>query len=94
MNKYEAMVIIKSDLSEDDKKAILSQTGEVINKNGGHVLTTNIWAEKKKLYFSIKKHAEGTYVLVTFEADPQAIVKIRHAYNLNEFILRVLITRL
>jgi small subunit ribosomal protein S6 len=93
MNKYEAMFIIKPDSPDADKKALFSQIAEAITKNSGNLSAANIWSEKRKLYFSIKKHREGVYYLVNFTAPAEAIEKIRHVYKLNENILRVLITR-
>ncbi len=93
MNKYETMFIIKPDLAEADRKDLFVQIGEVITKNNGSVSAANIWSEKRKLYFSIKKYREGVYYLLSFTAPPEAIEKIRHAYKLNDNILRVLITR-
>ena len=94
MNKYEAMFIIKPDLSEDERKALYSQISDTVSKNSGAVTNTSVWAERRKLYFPIKKCKEGTYYLAAFDLDPAAVTKIRHAYNLNENILRVLISKL
>ncbi|MBI4972369.1 MAG: 30S ribosomal protein S6 [Candidatus Omnitrophica bacterium] len=93
MNKYEAMFIIRPDLSEEDKENLFTQIKDTITKNNGNILNADIWAEKRKLYFAIKRCREGIYYLVNFTASPQAISQIRHAYKLNENILRVLITR-
>ncbi|MFH1441914.1 MAG: 30S ribosomal protein S6 [Candidatus Omnitrophota bacterium] len=92
MRKYEAMFIIKPDLSENDKKSVLSQINEAIVKNDGNVSSANIWAEKKKLTFVIKKFHEGTYYLVNFTSGGDAIAKLNNIFKLNENILRVLIT--
>jgi ribosomal protein S6 len=86
------MFILKSDLSESDKKAVCTQINETIIKHGGDVSQSSVWAERRKFYFPIKKAREGTYYLVNFSIDPAAIDKIRHAYNLNENILRMLIS--
>jgi len=93
VNKYEAMFIVKPDLSEDKKKALFDQINEAVTKNNGSLASASAWAEKKKLYFPIKKYREGTYYLINFNAPPEAIKDMRHTYNLNENILRVLITR-
>lgn len=92
MKKYEAMVIIKPDLSEELKKNLCNQINDVVTKSGGVVTQTSIWAEKKKLFFPMKKHREGTFYLLNFNLAPEGIAKIRHTYTLNEDILRVLIT--
>lgn len=93
MNKYEAMFIIKPDLSEDEKKALYNQINEAVVKDNGTVSQANVWAEKRKLCYPIKKYQDGTYYLMDFNAEQEAIAKLRHAYKLSEYILRVLITK-
>ncbi|MGA2775614.1 MAG: 30S ribosomal protein S6 [Candidatus Omnitrophota bacterium] len=94
MNKYEAMFIIKPELSEEEKKALFSQITEAISKHGGEVSSAAIWSEKRKFFFPIKKYLEGVYYLMAFTLPPLAVKDIRHAYNLNENILRALISKL
>ncbi len=93
MNKYEAMFIVKPDLSEEDKKTTFSQMHDVITKNKGTVSEGAVWAERRKLCFPIKKYQEGVYYLMTFDAPPESITEIKYLYRVNESILRVLITR-
>ncbi len=92
MNKYEAMFIIKPDLSEEERKALFSQINEAVSKNNGSVSQGSVWSEKRKLCSPIKKYREGLYFLMDFSIPPQAIKEIRRAYKLNENILRVLIS--
>jgi small subunit ribosomal protein S6 len=93
MNKYEAMFIIKPDLSEDEKKALFAGIQETVVKNSGQVTTAAVWAEKRKLAFPIKKQQEGVYYLANFTAPSEAVTKLKYAFKLNEQILRVLILR-
>ena len=93
MNKYEAMFIVKPELSEEEKKNLFSQIADIIVKNNGKILDGNIWSEKKKLCFRIGKYQEGTYYLVNFNLEASAITKIKYAFKLNENILRVMILR-
>jgi small subunit ribosomal protein S6 len=92
--KYEAMFIVKSDLSEEEKKNLFSQIHDVVTKNNGSISGGSLWSDKRELYFPIKKYREGVYYLLNFEAVPLSITDIRHAYHLNENILRVLITKI
>lgn len=94
MNKYEAMVIIKPDLSDEDKKALFKQIDDAVIKNSGQISQSGIWAERRKLYFPIKKFMEGIYYLVAFVAPAGAIKEVGNTYKLNENILRVLFTRM
>ena len=93
MNKYEAMFILKPDLSEEEKKTLLGQITDAVVKRQGTVLQASVWADRKKLFFPLKRFMEGVYYLMNFSASPSSISEIRQAYRLNESILRVLITR-
>lgn len=92
MKKYEAMFIIKPDLSEADRKSLITQISDAVTKNSGTVSHADIWSEKRKLWFPINKHHEGVYVLMNFTIAPSAIAKLKQIYKLNESILRLLIT--
>ena len=94
MNKYEAMVIVKPDLSDEDKKTLFKQIDDAVTKNGGAITQSGVWAERRKLYFPIKKFMEGVYYLAAFSAPSEAVKEIRNTYKLNENILRVLFTRM
>jgi len=94
MNKYEALIIVKPDLSEETRKNLFQQIDEAITKHGGVISQSGLWSERKKLFFPIKKYLEGVYYLALFSIAPLAIKDIRHTYNLNEDILRVLFTKL
>ncbi|MBP9855180.1 MAG: 30S ribosomal protein S6 [Candidatus Omnitrophica bacterium] len=89
--KYELMLILDAHLSKDDKDAIIKSVNDVINKSGGKVINTQVWFEKQKFTFEIKKKSEGTYYLINFAAEKPAIAKIRAYLRLNEKILRSLI---
>jgi small subunit ribosomal protein S6 len=93
MNKYEAMFIIKPDITEEDRKALFVQIQEAVAKNNGQITNAAIWSEKRKLIFPIKKQQEGIYYLVNFDAPSEAITKLKYTFKLNEQILRVLILR-
>lgn len=94
MKKYEAMLIVKPDLSDAEKKDLFNQINDAVVKNNGNVASASIWAEKRKLCYPIKKYREGIYYLMNFSAPPELITKMNHAYKLNENILRVLITKI
>jgi len=94
MNKYEAMVIVKPDLSDEEKKQLFKQIDDAVTKSSGQITQSGIWAERRKFYFPINKFGEGIYYLVAFSAPSKAIKEIRGVYRINENILRVLFTRM
>lgn len=93
MVKYEAMLILRPNLNEEQKKELHNQLGEAITKNNGQIINANVWSQEKKLSYPIKKFQEGTYYLTIFKADPGAIQKIKQIYKLNEHIIRFLLTK-
>lgn len=68
------------------KKAV---TG-VFGKHGGNVLSARRWDERR-LAYPIKGQNRGTYLLVYFSADTQAVAGIRRDLQFNESVLRSLL---
>jgi len=93
MQNYEAMFIVKPELNDNDKKTLFSQINDSVLKNNGTVAQASIWAERRKLFFPIRKYNEGVYYLMNFSISTDMITKLRGIYKLNENILRVLVTR-
>ena len=93
MNRYEAMFLVDAGLEKKSIEAAFNQIKEPIIKNKGEIESSRVWAEKRRLAYSIKKKQEATYYLVNFKLKTDAIDKIKQVYRLNESILRVLIIR-
>lgn len=102
MNAYEAMILVRPDLSEDEKKSLFDKINQAISSKEGKVQNAEIWANKKKLSFnisstltsgSLKRYNEALYYLVKFSLNPTEITKLRRDFKLNDAIIRVLIIR-
>ena len=94
MNNYEAMFLIDIKSDQNSTEEVFNQIKEPIVKKGGNIVSSHIWAEKRKLYYPIKKRQEAMYYLVNFKLDPDSVTNIRQTYRLNENILRVLIIKI
>ncbi len=92
---YEAMIIIKPDLPDTQKSSVFDQITQTITKNNGKIVSAEVWQEKRRFTFRIKKFDEGLYYLVKFNIEPDGVSKLRDAYKLNENILRsvILVTK-
>ncbi|MDO8581091.1 MAG: 30S ribosomal protein S6 [Candidatus Omnitrophota bacterium] len=93
LNKYELVMILDAKLTADEKQGILNEALDALQKAGGEAINNQIWFEKQRLTFSIKKRNEGTYYMVNFDAPGEAIEKVKPALTLNENILRFAIMR-
>ena len=100
MKKYEAMFIIKPDLKEEEKTAVMKNIKEQVTKQQGNISQDQVWADKRKLAYDLfpiggqARFKEAMYYLLHFESDPSAIVSLKNNYSLNESILRYLILKL
>ena len=88
MDKYELIVIVNAQLNQDEKDSISKQTTDYVSKSGGKIINTQMWLDKYKLSFPIKKCPEGTYYLTNFEAQRPLIANLRESLRLNEKVLR------
>ena len=90
--KYELMIIVDANLSNSEKEAIFKETTDIISNEQGKIINSQVWLEKHKFTFPIKKKNEGTYYLIKFEGTGQENEKISLALRLSEKILRYVIT--
>ena len=93
MNKYELMNIVNAQLTTEEKDSIYKQTTDCVIKGGGKIINAQVWLDKHRLAFTIKKCTEATFYLVNFEAASSALQNIRELLRLNENILRSLIVK-
>ncbi len=102
MNMYEAMILIRPDLSEEERSLLFDKVREAISKKGGQIEMSDIWAEKKKLTFDIsstltsggvRRYNEALFYLVNFTIDSEAVTQLRGEFKLNDAIIRVLIVK-
>ena len=55
VRKYELVVIVDAKLTNEVKEAVRKEVTDAINKHGGKVINSQVWLEKHKLTFQIKK---------------------------------------
>lgn len=93
MDKYELAVVIDAALPQEQKESIVKETSEAISKAGGKVINSQVWIEKHKLSFRLKKCWEATYYLVNLESPRSAILPLQKVLGVNERILRFLLMK-
>ena len=91
MNKYESIIIINPNLTEEAIKALETKFTGLINENGKVESVENMG--KKKLAYEIKKNTEATYMLFNFEAKPESIAELERNYRIMDDILKFIVVR-
>lgn len=93
MRKYEAMAIVRPDLSDADVQKLADRYKAVIEEQGGTVESAAKW-EKRKLAYEINDFKEGNYVLFHFEAEAKVPQELGRQLRINDDVIRHRIFRL
>jgi small subunit ribosomal protein S6 len=89
---YECLFLLDSNRYARDPHGIPNQINEMIQRVGGEILVSRLWAEQK-LAYTIKGHKKGVYWLAYFRCDSVKLGALNRACQLNENILRHLTLR-
>ncbi len=92
LRAYETLVIIDPRPTDEEVAAVLVQLGELIKGLGAEVTNVENWG-KRRLAYDIRKQREGTYGVLTTNAEPAMIKEFERQLRLNEKVLRFLSTR-
>ena len=85
--KYEALYIVKPDLSDADVQKIADRFKGVVETNGGTVESAGKW-EKRKLAYEINGLKEGNYILMFFEAPPRVPAELSRLLGISDDVVR------
>lgn len=92
--KYEITYIIKPDVDDEAKKAIIDKYTKVITDNGGEMVEAKDWG-KRRFAYEIEKYREGSYYIMTFTAeDAAAVNEFARLSKIDDSVLRSMIVKL
>ncbi|MEK4427580.1 30S ribosomal protein S6 [Solibacillus sp. FSL K6-1523] len=92
MRKYELMYIIRPNIEEDAKKALVERFNEILTSNGAEIVEAKDWG-KRRLAYEINDLREGFYQIVKVNADSVAINEYIRLANISEDIIRHIAVR-
>ncbi len=87
MKKYEVMYIIRPNVDEEGRKAVIEEINEVFTKNASTVTEVKEWG-LRELAYEIDGETKGYYVLVNVEATTEAVKEFERKANIEEKIIR------
>ena len=90
MNSYEVLYIVKPDMEEEARAALISKFSELVTHNGGEVENVDEWGSRK-LAYAINYITEGYYVLMNFKAKSDFPAELDRLMRINENIMRNMI---
>lgn len=90
---YEITYIIKPDIAEEDKKALIERFDKVLKDNGAEVVDSKDW-QKRSFAYEIGGYNEGTYHIINVKVSEQtAINEFDRLAKIDDSILRHMIIR-
>ncbi len=91
-NKYEALLIFKSNFENEGLDGVLTKVESDFKNNHAKIFRIDK-VGRKKLAYEIQKSREGLIAVVGFEAEGASIKPLTAILNLNEELIRVVILR-
>ncbi|MDE5896806.1 MAG: 30S ribosomal protein S6 [Clostridia bacterium] len=92
MQKYEMLILLKSDLEEEAREAELKKYADIVVSHGGAVESTDKWGVKKTAY-PIAFKQDAFFALMTFVANGDAVKEIDRVAGISSDVLRRVITK-
>ncbi len=92
MQKYEMLMLLKSDLEDEAKEAELKKYTDIVASMGGNVESVDKWGVKK-LAYPIQYKTEAFFVLMTFVADGAVVKELDRVAGISADLLRRVITK-
>ena len=92
--KYEILYIVRPNIDEDAKTALVERFDTILTENGATIFESKDW-EKRRLAYEINDFREGLYRIITLEADTDsaATSEFDRLSKINDDILRHMITK-
>lgn len=87
MKKYEVMYIIRPNVIEENRKALIEEVNQVFNANASTVDKVSEWGIKD-LAYEIQGEKKGYYVLLNVSATSEAVKEFERVANIKENIIR------
>lgn len=90
---YELMVIIDSDVNENDVQKVIPRTEGLITDEGGRIASTDNWGRRRFAY-EINHKAEGNYVVWEIVTESAGLPNTERQLRLADDIVRHKLFRL
>lgn len=87
MKKYEVMYIIRPELEEEARKALMAEMNQAFEANESSVEKVIEWGIRD-LAYEISKCRKGYYVLLNVNATTEAVNEFNRLANIKENVIR------
>ncbi len=93
MRRYETIVIVDSDVSENDRTSLLARIKEIIPQQEGVLIKEDLWGTKK-LAYEIKKKPRGYYARYDYCGMGPLVDELERFFRIDDRVLKYLTVQL
>lgn len=93
MHRYETLIVLTSGLPEAQVRETTDRARRLIESMGGEIEEIDDWGTRDLAYL-IENHSQGNYILITYRAQPAAVVEFERTLKLADEVLRFISLRL
>ena len=92
--KYEIMYIIRPNIDEEAKTALIERFDAILKDNGAEVIESKDW-EKRRFAYEMNGYREGIYhiVIVSSPSSANAVSEFDRLAKINDDIIRHMIVK-
>lgn len=91
-NLYEAVIILRPNLNEEELEQGIVQVENAIKNYGGHIIK-NDEPVRKRFTHKIKNFKDGFYVSFVFNSPPELPNTLKRTLSISDEVLRYIIVR-
>src|ERR671937_2157505 len=92
MIDYEILLMLDPELADERQNEIVARVRENIERTGGSWRGHDVWG-RRRLAYEIAHKNEGTYHLLTFVAEPEALEEVSRVLRITDGVMRHLAVR-
>ena len=92
MKAYELMLIMRPNLEDEAREAVLEKVRGIITAEGGTVDSEEAWG-KRRLAHEIARTEEGDYQVTLFHAGTATVAELDRVLHITDQVLRFMIVR-
>ncbi len=89
---YEILFIADPNLGEPEVDALAAQVQGFVEKEGGKLQKVEKWG-KKRLAYNVKKHREGSYVLLVVDAEAKMVHEVERRIRVTDGVIKFITVR-
>ncbi len=89
MRRYETIVIVDADVSENDRTSLIARIKEIIPQQEGVLIKEDLWG-LKKLAYEIKKKPRGYYARYDYCGMGPVVDELERFFRIDDRVLKYL----